>query len=108
MENTDTKRILLVGFNNILKYLLEDAAEEYDLFVEYVADKEACLKSITEVEYDLIATDVFTSGEEDIGLLKKLRNLRPSAKVLLLSSESIPEEVIEAMRARFQLHQHAV
>jgi two-component system, OmpR family, response regulator len=98
MEETASKRILLVGENNILKYLLRDASEEYDLAIEYAADKEECLAQVSEKEYDLIATDVFASSDEDIELLKKLRAIRPNAKVIVLANESEPEEVIEAMR----------
>lgn len=98
MEQTASKRILLVGENNILKYLLRDASEEYDLVIEYAADKEECLAQVTEKEYDLIATDVFASSDEDIELLKKLRNIRPNVKVVVLANESEPEEIIEAMR----------
>lgn len=98
MEETASKRILLVGENNILKYLLRDASEEYDLVIEYAADKEECLAQVTAKEYDLIATDVFASSDEDIELLKKLRSIRPNVKVVVLANESEPEEVIEAMR----------
>lgn len=98
MEQNASKRILLVGENNILKYLLRDASEEYDLVIEHAADKEECLSQVTEKEYDLIATDVFASSDEDIELLKKLRAIRPNAKVIVLANESEPEEVIEAMR----------
>ena len=98
METPAVKRILLLGNNQTLTQILNEASDEYALQIENVNDKTECLEKVAKNDYDLIATNVNTPGREDIELLKQIRTLRPNAKVLVMASESITEEIIGAIR----------
>jgi anti-sigma regulatory factor (Ser/Thr protein kinase) len=50
--------------------------------------------------FDLILTSEKTSGREDIELLRKLRAVRPHTRLIILTNESAPADVIDAMRER--------
>ena len=50
--------------------------------------------------FDLILTSEKTSGREDIELLRKLRTVRPHTRLIILTNESAPTDVIDAMRER--------
>jgi len=48
--------------------------------------------------FDLIVTGEKTSGREDIELLRKLRRIRPHSRLIILTDDSTPADVITSMR----------
>jgi anti-sigma regulatory factor (Ser/Thr protein kinase) len=48
--------------------------------------------------FDLILTSEKTSGKEDIELLRKIRRIRPHTRLIILTDESTPADVITSMR----------
>jgi DNA-binding NarL/FixJ family response regulator len=66
----------------------------------FTASNEAALAKAARVHFDLIVTGERTSSTEDIRLLRKLRSVRPHTRLIILTDESTPAEVIAAMRAR--------
>src|SRR5277367_2415322 len=49
---------------------------------------------------DLILTSEKTSGKEDVELLRKLRRVRPHTRLIILTDETTPADVIASMRER--------
>src|SRR5271167_3171170 len=47
---------------------------------------------------DLILTSEKTSGQEDVELLRKIRRVRPHTRMIILTDESTPADVIASMR----------
>jgi len=68
--------------------------------VEYVADNLAALEVLRERPFDLIITAEKTQATEDVELLRAVRKIRPHCRMIILTSESTPEDVITALRAR--------
>jgi CheY-like chemotaxis protein len=50
--------------------------------------------------FDLILTNQKTSGRDDVELLRRIRRVRPHTRLIILTDQSTPADVIEAMRER--------
>jgi anti-sigma regulatory factor (Ser/Thr protein kinase) len=50
--------------------------------------------------FDLIITGTESTGKEDIDLLQRIRRVRPHVRLIILTEESTPADVITAMRER--------
>lgn len=65
-----------------------------------VADNTAALAMAQKKSFDLIVTGQSTSGQEDIELLRKIRRVRPHTRLIILTNEGTPADVIASMRER--------
>ena len=68
--------------------------------IVHAADNVSALKMLHERPYDLVLTGEETSGKEDVELLRKIRMVRPHTRLIILTNESTPADVISAMRER--------
>ena len=50
--------------------------------------------------YDLVLTGVESSGKQDVDLLQKIRIVRPHVRLIIITRQSTPADVIAAMRER--------
>lgn len=60
----------------------------------------AGLAMLKERPYDLVLTGEGTSGKEDVELLRQIRIVRPHTRLIILTNESTPGDVLAAMRER--------
>lgn len=92
------KRVLLIepeaDGTATLSCLFEQPAWE----VGYATDNESALEKATQEPYDLIVTNAATSGPEDVVLLRRLRNVRPHTRLIILAKEKTPGDVLNALR----------
>ncbi len=72
------------------------AAEGWN--VQRVVDNQEVLSLSRNNSYDLIITGGKTSGAEDVELLRKIRSARPHVRLIILTDEWTPGDVISAMR----------
>jgi CheY-like chemotaxis protein len=56
------------------------------------------LSAVASVRYALVLADVNMGGPDGLGLLERLRALRPSVKVVVMTVESTPEAIIRSIR----------
>lgn len=63
-----------------------------------VSDNLAALALVESRHFDLILTGAETSGKADVELLSKIRRIRAHTRLIILTLESTPEDVIDAMR----------
>ncbi len=68
--------------------------------IVHAPDNRSVLKLVEAKPFDLIITGAETSGKEDIDLLRRIRRVRPHVRLIILTDESTPAEVIMAMRER--------
>lgn len=61
-------------------------------------DNQSALELVEGRAFDLIITGPETSGKEDIELLRKIRRVRPHTRLIILTDENTPRDVITAMR----------
>lgn len=68
--------------------------------IVHAPDNRSVLKLVEEEPFDLIITGTESSGKEDIDLLRRIRRVRPHVRLIILTGESTPADVITAMRER--------
>jgi len=69
---------------------------EWDIV--YVTDNATVLELGQNQPLDLIITGARTTGSEDVDLLHKIRRLQPHIRLIILTDESTPADVIASMR----------
>ncbi len=71
-----------------------------DWKIELARDNVAALALIGTRGFDLVLTGENTSGKADVELLRRIRMVRPHTRLIVLTNESTPADVIAAMRER--------
>jgi anti-sigma regulatory factor (Ser/Thr protein kinase) len=66
--------------------------------VQHVPTNQAVLQVARGKAFELIITGENTSGREDVELLRKIRLVRPHMRLIILTNESTPEDVLASMR----------
>jgi anti-sigma regulatory factor (Ser/Thr protein kinase)/ActR/RegA family two-component response regulator len=82
--------------NQLLNNLFR--AEEWE--IHHAKDNHDALGLAQEHPYDLIVTGERTSGQEDIELLRRLRMVRPHTRLIILTDEFTPGDVLGSIRER--------
>ncbi|MGA7292267.1 MAG: ATP-binding protein [Terriglobales bacterium] len=94
------KNALMVGADPEIKTLLLSVLKPESWVVMSVPDNLAALAVARARAFDLVITSDKTSGREDIELLRQLRRVRPHTRLIILTGEGTPTDVITAMRER--------
>jgi anti-sigma regulatory factor (Ser/Thr protein kinase) len=63
-------------------------------------NNKAALELLRAQPYDLVLTGEETSARQDVELLRQIRIVRPHVRLIIVTSESTPADVIAAMRER--------
>jgi len=74
------------------------STEEWN--VVYAPGNPSALKLVEARPFDLIVTGTGTTGKEDIELLRRIRRVRPHVRLIILTDERTPADVIAAIRER--------
>ena len=92
------KSALIVGHDPEVESALADILRPEGWKIERVPENQVALMLAGSKTFDLIVTGRHTSGREDVELLRKLRNIRPHTRLIILADESTPDDVIASMR----------
>jgi len=91
------KRILLVdddaGIVDYLSAALRDAGQ-----IEHASTGEEALDRIEHASYDVILTDLKMPGMGGIELLRRVHEIRPDTRVIVMTGNSAPVAVAESLR----------
>jgi len=68
--------------------------------IRHVSNNLAALAFAEATHCDLILTSEKTSGKQDVELLRMIRRIRPHTKLIILTDEATPADVIASMRER--------
>jgi anti-sigma regulatory factor (Ser/Thr protein kinase) len=68
--------------------------------IAHAANNKAALEMLKSQPYELVLTGEGTSGKQDVELLRQIRIVRPHVRLIIITSESTPADVIAAMRER--------
>src|SRR6266498_1383350 len=98
MRPFPVRTVLLVGRDPEIEARLRKSLEPETWAIQHVTDNAAALVMVQRKTFDLIVTSEKTSGREDIELLRKIRRMRPHIRLIVLTDESTPGDVISSMR----------
>jgi anti-sigma regulatory factor (Ser/Thr protein kinase)/ActR/RegA family two-component response regulator len=104
LENKDpdiqasAKIVLVVGADDAVAATVKDVLPDWGL--QRADTNGNALALLREKAYDLVLTGDETSGKEDVELLRQIRIARPHTRLIILTNQSTPADVIAAMRDR--------
>jgi DNA-binding NarL/FixJ family response regulator/anti-sigma regulatory factor (Ser/Thr protein kinase) len=94
----ETHSALLIGDDPEVKSELSTILASRGWTLEQSSDQNEALAMAAKHPYDLIVTSRKTSGKEDVEFLCRIRRIKPHTRVIILTDESTPEDVIASMR----------
>ena len=97
-EKKSSRSLLVVADFETSTMLFDHLNQEW--LIDYVEDNKAALALLKEKSFDLILTSQSSSAREDLRLLRQVRAFRPHTRMIILTRESTPEDVISALRER--------
>jgi anti-sigma regulatory factor (Ser/Thr protein kinase)/CheY-like chemotaxis protein len=95
-----TNRALVVGADPDLAAFLSRVLEPGVWDIQQAPNNTSAAAAAAKQHFDLIVTGEETSGREDVELLRKIRRVCPHTRLIILTSESTPVDVINSMRER--------
>lgn len=97
-QQSPLRAALVVNADPEVETLLRSVLPATEWSIQNAANNVAVLRAIETRPFDLIITSEETSGKEDVELLRKIRKVRPHVRLIILTQESIPADVIASMR----------
>jgi len=91
---------LIVDSSPEINQLLTNLFTQEEWDVHHAKDNQDALELARHQSYDLIITGERTSGQEDIQLLRRLRLVRPHTRLIILTDEFTPGDVLGSIRER--------
>ncbi|HEY4899927.1 MAG TPA: ATP-binding protein [Terriglobales bacterium] len=104
MPSTDKERsftsraALLIGDDPEVKAALSLVLAPEGWTLEQSANLDDALALAKARQFDLIVTSRETSGTQDVEFLRRLRRVKPHTRIIILSDDSTPADVIASMR----------
>jgi len=92
-------QILVVEDRESLRRMLERALTQEGYRVTAAESGEVALRLLTEAEIDLVLTDLKLPGISGIEVLRRCREIRPTAPVVVLTAFGTVDTAVEAMKA---------
>ena len=92
------KKVLLVGTGAVVANTVSSVLPGWTLI--RVSDNKAALSLLQKECADLVVTGEHSNGREDVELLRKIRRVWPHTRLIILTDESTPADVIAAIRFR--------
>jgi anti-sigma regulatory factor (Ser/Thr protein kinase)/CheY-like chemotaxis protein len=91
-------RALLVDSSPELNQLLTSLFDPEEWQIQHAKDNHEALDLAQANSYDLIVTGERTSSQEDLDLLRRLRLVRPHTRLIILTDEFTPGDVLNSIR----------
>ena len=96
----EPRQALLIDSNPELNRMLTDLCDQHDWDIRSAKDNQEALELSQSHAFDLIITGGRTSGQQDIELLRRLRLVRPHTRLIILTDEFTPGDVLNSIRER--------
>jgi DNA-binding response OmpR family regulator len=91
---------LIVDSSPEINQLLTSLFRAEEWHVHHAKDNHDALRLAQAHSYDLIVTSERSSGKDDLELLRRLRLVRPHTRVIILTDEFTPGDVLNSIRDR--------
>jgi len=89
---------LVVDADPQVEAIINAALDSRRWNVQHASDNIAALAVALSSPCELVITSEKTSGKEDVALLRKLRGVHPHTKLIILTDEATPADVLASMR----------
>src|SRR5277367_4323748 len=99
-HRTERFQALLVDSSPELNQLRRSLFSESEWDVAIAADNKQALEMAKARPFDLIITGERSTSQEDIELLGRLRLVRPHTRLIILTEEFVPGDVLASIQAR--------
>jgi anti-sigma regulatory factor (Ser/Thr protein kinase)/ActR/RegA family two-component response regulator len=99
-HSSTQKKALFIDADPEVHSMLANILDPLVWSVQHAPDNKTALTLASATHFDLILTSEKTSGKEDIDLLRKIRSIRPHTRLIILTEEGTPADVIASMRER--------
>jgi anti-sigma regulatory factor (Ser/Thr protein kinase)/ActR/RegA family two-component response regulator len=96
----EPRRALLIDSSPELNRMLTDMCDQHDWAIQSAKDNQEALELSQSHSFDLIITGERTSGQQDVDLLRRLRLVRPHTRLIILTDEFTPGDVLNSIRER--------
>jgi len=97
---SENHQALIVHSSPEVDQLLAGLFEKEKWKIQFAANNAEALQCANDAPFDLIITGERTPGKEDIELLRRLRVVRPHMRLIILTDEFVPGDVLAAIRER--------
>jgi anti-sigma regulatory factor (Ser/Thr protein kinase)/CheY-like chemotaxis protein len=97
-HSSPEKSVLVIGRDDRVTEIVAEALPDWHL--EHAEDNKTALQMLRSRHFNLLLTGDETSGQEDVELLREVRRTRPHLRLIILTNESTPADVIESMKER--------
>jgi DNA-binding response OmpR family regulator len=95
-----TPQLLIVDSSPEMNQLLANLFDPEDWNVQFARDNQDAFRLASERAFDLIITGERTSSQEDIELLRRIRMVRRHTRLIILTDEFTPGDVLNSIRER--------
>jgi DNA-binding NarL/FixJ family response regulator/anti-sigma regulatory factor (Ser/Thr protein kinase) len=92
------KNALFIDADPEVHAMLVDILDPSEWSVRHAPDNKTALALAEAAHFDFILTSEKTSGKDDVDLLRRIRGIRPHTRLIILTEESTPTDVITSMR----------
>lgn len=92
------KTMLVVDPQRKVNRLLNRLVSEEGWNLRQAPDNEVALALIRDSAFDLVVTGQRTSGRQDLKLLKAMRLIHPHTRMIIITDQATPEDVITSLR----------
>jgi CheY-like chemotaxis protein len=97
-EPASKRTVLVVDPDPQTNAMLSNILAPLGWAMEIARDNKAVYGLVKTKSYDLIITGEGTAAREDIALLQEIRRFRPHTRLIILTGDGTPEDVIASMR----------
>jgi len=92
------KTALVVDADPQVQSVLDAALDSRRWMIQHASDNAQAAALVQASIYELVITVEKTAGKEDVALLRKLRGVHPHTKLIILTDDSTPADVLASMR----------
>ncbi len=100
IPSSSAKAALVVDADPQVETVLASTLSPESWSIQHAPDNRAALAMAEARSFDLVLTSEKTSGKEDVSLLRKIRRVRPHTRLIILTDQTTPADVIASMRER--------
>jgi DNA-binding response OmpR family regulator len=97
-QKTELRRVLVIEPSPESNVNLAELFDQSVWAVSYADDNETALDMAKAEAFDLILTNAATTCTDDVVMLQRLRMVRPHTRVIILTKEWLPGDILEAIR----------